>query len=122
MKPRSSDKRYPVKIRGLIGELMQRWTLQAQQQGQLLGKAWLAAVGEKVAAHSQPVRLSGSRLIVAVESAAWMNELTYLKESIKIRAKKSFSEQGITVEDIIFKLGLVKKTLESRTDVPPPGK
>lgn len=121
MKP-SSRRREPKKISGLVGSLIQRWTEQSQQQGALLNQAWLEAVGEKIAARSRPVRLQSSKLLVSVESAAWMNELTYLKENIKLQVKKTFFQHGLTVEEVVFKLGLVKKTAEQPRNVPPSGK
>ncbi|HUQ94396.1 MAG TPA: DUF721 domain-containing protein [Bryobacteraceae bacterium] len=44
--------------------------------------AWPAAVGKTVAAHTRPVFLDGTRLIVEVEDAIWQAQLGALRPSI----------------------------------------
>lgn len=120
MKP-PRPKKQPVKIKGIVDDLIKQWMSRATHQNLILSSAWQEAAGEKVAAHSQPVMLKGSKLIVLVENSAWMNELTFLREKIKVQVKKSFSNAGIEIEDIVFKIGqVVKKTAELPSDVPPP--
>lgn len=98
-------KSYPVKIDRLVRNLLQKWTSISRQQDLIWNNLWKSAVGEKIAAHTAPLELKQGKLIVAVENAAWMNELTYLKENIKMQTRKTFLDNGITLEDIIFKLG-----------------
>ena len=45
-------------------------------------RVWSDAVGAPIARRSEPIRLRGRTLIVAVSSAPWMQELTLLKRSI----------------------------------------
>lgn len=42
-----------------------------------LNERWSTAVGEAIAAHSQPERLEAGRLTVAVDDPAWATELRY---------------------------------------------
>lgn len=51
-----------------------------------LRDAWARAVGEQVAAHSEPVRLARGVLTVRAESGAWATELALLGTSLAERA------------------------------------
>jgi hypothetical protein len=46
---------------------------------------WRAVVGEAVAGHAMPVRVSGETLVVACSSAAWSSELTLLAPTVGTR-------------------------------------
>jgi len=46
---------------------------------------WEDAVGAAVAAHVQPVRLDGARLIVEVDDPAWATQLRFLEATLKER-------------------------------------
>lgn len=48
----------------------------------LAPRAWTAAVGKTIAAHTRPVFLDGSTLIVETEDAVWRTQLTGLHDSI----------------------------------------
>ena len=46
---------------------------------------WEEAVGVAVAAHVQPVRLDGTRLVVEVDDPAWATQLRFLEATMKSR-------------------------------------
>ena len=46
---------------------------------------WADIVGPAVAAHSHPLRLGGGTLVIAVDQAGWVTELTYLEASLRAR-------------------------------------
>lgn len=46
---------------------------------------WELAVGSVVAAHVQPVRLDGSRLVVEVDDPAWATQLKFLESDLRVR-------------------------------------
>ena len=46
---------------------------------------WDDAVGAAVAAHVQPVKLDGTRLIVEVDDPAWATQLRFLEATLKQR-------------------------------------
>jgi predicted nucleic acid-binding Zn ribbon protein len=79
---------------------------EASKTEEFLTLVWREAVGEKIASHSKPMRLSHKKLIIHVESAAWMNELTYLKDKIKMQCQQAFSRHQCICEDVIFRLGI----------------
>jgi predicted nucleic acid-binding Zn ribbon protein len=46
---------------------------------------WSEAVGEAVAAHVQPVKLDGDRLVVEVDDPAWATQLKFLEATLRER-------------------------------------
>lgn len=53
-----------------------------------LWSQWTAVVGEALAQHARPLRMRGKTLVVAVDTSAWLQELTLLRPQLlgKIRA------------------------------------
>lgn len=67
--------------------------------------SWTPAVGERVAAHAQPVRLlDDGTLIVVAKSSAWMHQLKYLEQ--QILAKLRTQIKGSPVKALRFRLGI----------------
>lgn len=54
----------------------------------LAPRAWVAAVGKTIAAHTKPVFLDGHILIVEVEDLVWKTQLSSLHDSILPRIDK----------------------------------
>ena len=60
---------------------------------------WQAVVGETVARHAMPVRVSGETLVVACSSASWSSELTLLAPAVGPRlAAQLGRELGLRFE------------------------
>ena len=73
---------------------------------------WQAVVGDAVARHAQPVRVSGETLVVACSSASWSSELTLLAPNVCARlAAELGRELGLR-----FEVGELPVT----ADPPPP--
>jgi predicted nucleic acid-binding Zn ribbon protein len=53
----------------------------AQAIGGVFGR-WAEIVGEAVAAHVQPVRLDGGRLVVEVSDPAWATQIRLLADTV----------------------------------------
>jgi predicted nucleic acid-binding Zn ribbon protein len=56
---------------------------------------WEEAVGTAVAAHVQPVRLTGTTLLVEVDDPAWATQLKFLENTLRARLAEV---AGATVE------------------------
>ena len=52
--------------------------------GGLFGR-WDEMVGSAVAAHVQPVKLDGNRLVVEVDDPAWATQLRFLEADLRTR-------------------------------------
>ena len=63
-------------------------------------RAWPEAVGPAIAARTKATSLSRGVLKVSVSSAAWLNELTYLRDDILKRLQNQFGRE--TIREIHF--------------------
>jgi hypothetical protein len=77
---------------------------------------WPAVVGEAVARHAVPVRVSGETLVVACSSAAWSSELTLLAPTVGARLE---AELGRKV-GLRFEVGELPVSAEPPPPVPRP--
>jgi hypothetical protein len=71
------------------------------------GKIWLvwdAAVGAQIANRARPVRFSAGVLTIAVNTAPWMQQLNYLKETLVTKLNAALGEP--LVQDIYLKVGV----------------
>jgi predicted nucleic acid-binding Zn ribbon protein len=93
------------KIDYFIKGLLKTWKSQLEVDQAILKTIWTNIVGERIASHTTPERVMNQRLIILADSAAWMNELTFLKEKINIEAKNQCKMHGLIVEKVVFKLG-----------------
>jgi predicted nucleic acid-binding Zn ribbon protein len=67
---------------------------------------WAKAAGKKAARHSQPVSFRRSRLVVNVDSSAWLYELTLKKRGIIKKLDGKFGTKK--VKEIRFRVGEVE--------------
>ncbi len=95
----------PKSIDKFVKQLIKKWKGAAEQKEFVYGQIWEKIVGQKVATYTSVYQIRNKKLIISAVNAAWMNELTFMKETIKIKAKSLFSEHNIEVEDVIFRLG-----------------
>jgi predicted nucleic acid-binding Zn ribbon protein len=98
---------FPKKLSTLLRPLLEKIKSQKNQKDLSLNAIWYGIVGEKTANHTKILMIKTKTLIIVAENSSWLNELTFLKEKIRIKAKNIFFQQGIEIEDIIFKLGKV---------------
>jgi predicted nucleic acid-binding Zn ribbon protein len=73
---------------------------------------WPETVGERVASRSTAVSFRKGVLVVEVQTPAWMNELTYLKQRI-IRDLNEKLEETVVLD---IRLQLARKTLHLKED------
>lgn len=78
---------------------------------------WEKIVGRVIAHHAQPVSLRGKNLVVAVDSSAWMQQLSMLKP--ELLAKLDAGLGAGAVRTIVFKIGNV--TIPTREVIEPGG-
>jgi predicted nucleic acid-binding Zn ribbon protein len=73
----------------------------AQAMGGVFGR-WTEIVGEAVAAHVQPVRLDGGRLVVEVSDPAWATQMRLLTDRVQERIH---AVTGTAVETVEIRVG-----------------
>ncbi len=64
---------------------------------------WKDLVGETIAAHTHPQEISRGKLIVRVDSSAWLHQLKFLKSDILQILQQKVGEE--IVKDICFTVG-----------------
>lgn len=79
-----------------LSRVLQRVMRQAEasypDRSHRIWEVWDAAVGPEVAARSRPVSLRSGRLSVAVESPAWMQQLSFLRETVRDAVNRALGE------------------------------
>ena len=77
---------------------------------------WGAVVGEAVARHAVPARMSAGGLVVACSSSAWSSELTMLAPAIRQKLRAALGKEL----DLRFEVGDVPAPERPRREPPPP--
>jgi predicted nucleic acid-binding Zn ribbon protein len=84
---------------------------------QAVRERWPAVVGETVARHAAPVRISSGTLVVACSSAAWSSELAMLAPTVAARLRAELQRDL----DLRFEVGELPAVPEPpRPALPPP--
>ncbi len=77
---------------------------------------WEKIVGKVIARHAQPSSLRGKKLSVAVDSSAWMQQLSLLKPELIEKLNNGLGAGSI--QDITFKMGNVVKAAKPANEQP----
>ncbi len=64
---------------------------------------WAEIVGPAVAVHSRPLRLGGGTLVIAVDQAGWVTELTYLEASLRGRIDDAVGPGVVQVVKVVVR-------------------
>lgn len=78
------------------------------------GRIWLVwdeAVGDRIASHAQPAAFRNGVLTVHVDSAPWLQQLTYLKKELLTKVNEALEEEQ--VKEIHLKTGQIMKPPQS---------
>ena len=74
---------------------------------ELARRAWPVAVGKRIAAHTRPSSMVGSRLIVEVEDAVWQRQLGTLER--QILEKLDAVVGRLTISAIEFRIAVPRR-------------
>ena len=80
---------------------------------------WADEVGATIAGHAHPVALRAGVLTVSVDSATWMQELQFLKETLRGRLNARLGHA--LIDDIYFVSGAVTRPPRRATREPTMG-
>ncbi|MCY3772883.1 MAG: DUF721 domain-containing protein [Gemmatimonadetes bacterium] len=83
-----------------LGKLVRSLGMEGRLEEQQAVDRWAQVVGDRIALHARAVFFEGGKLVVEVDSAAWRQELFYMKQEILNRLDRSFGKP--LVQDIIF--------------------
>lgn len=88
-------------LSGVILNLIDGLNLQEEMTLYQLAKHWGEIVGPQIAAHTIPERLRFDTLSLSVDSAPWMNQLTFFKKEIVNNTNKFLSKRQI--QNVMFR-------------------
>jgi predicted nucleic acid-binding Zn ribbon protein len=95
--------------------LLKKMGLTDQARRLRITAAWAMAVGPEIAARTEPLSFRRGVLTVRSASAAWQNELTFLKDDIISRVNHVLGDKGSVRE-----LRVVGGTVTPRDNAPEP--
>jgi predicted nucleic acid-binding Zn ribbon protein len=88
----------PQRVGQILEEVLSERGYLTACREQQAARMWPEIVGRRVAEHSECTEAEGGILRVRVESAAWRQELIYLKHELLARIRK----QCDSITDILF--------------------
>jgi predicted nucleic acid-binding Zn ribbon protein len=86
-----------VRIDDLIDSLLRQRRWQSGMQTAKLKSFWAELVGPEIAAHTQPDRIYGKRLVILCDHDVWRTELQYLEPELLKRIAEGMGE-GVVKE------------------------
>jgi predicted nucleic acid-binding Zn ribbon protein len=92
----------PQRVGNVLKAILERLPLRERLREYALWPHWPDTVGATIAKHARPVRIRRGVLCVAVDSPVWMQELQFLKESIRAQLNVRVGSEVVT--DIFFVL------------------
>lgn len=105
------------KLSHTLGKLLQARGLQNHLSEYRIFGQWDKTVGAVIARHARPLSLRGKKLYLAVDSPAWMQQLSLLKPEIIEKFNKGLGKDA--VKDIVLNLGEVSSSAMSGQETPP---
>ncbi len=89
-------------LKDIIGDLMSGSNLPFNPENYNIWKVWDEVVGQSIARHARPIRMLKGKLMVEVSESIWLQELEYLKDTIKTNLNERLGR--IAIERIDFRL------------------
>jgi hypothetical protein len=115
--PRNSDnsgRGGPRSISTVLADVVARLGLERDLDDFRVWEAWDEVVGEAVSRNAWPIRLDGHRLVVAVKSNTWMQELAMLRDQITPRLNEWMGRE--VVREIFLVVGRPDQSAGSSRD------
>lgn len=106
----------PRAIASVLADVVARLGLERSLDDYRVWDAWDEVVGATVARNARPIRLDGPRLVVAVKSNTWMQELTMLRGDITGRLNEWMGRK--VVGEIFLVVGRVDALEPARQRLP----
>lgn len=102
--------RRPAAVSDLLNAVLRGTPAEKRLHEGRIWMVWEQAVGTRIASHASPAAFRDGTLTLTVDSAPWMQQLTYLKKELIAKVNEQLREEMVT--DIYMKGG--------RVVVPPP--
>ena len=96
----------PAAISGLLSAYLRGTPVEKRLEEGRIWVIWEQAVGNRIASHAVPCAFREGTLTLTVDSAPWMQQLTYLKQELIGKVNEALGEE--MVKEISMKAGRVK--------------
>lgn len=106
----------PEQIKTFFDTMFEGSTLGERFRTLRIWSDWSAMVGHAIALRAKPLRFNAGQLTVAVESAPWMQQLTYMKSELRHRINECLGE--ILVKEIILRSGKISEIPDDENKLP----
>jgi len=93
------------KLAVIIDKILKSRGMQSRLEEYRISAQWVRAVGKAIAHHAQPLSLRGGRLVLIVDSPAWMQQLSLMRPEIIGKLNQNLGTQA--VREIALKLGAI---------------
>jgi len=97
----------PLRLSALLEQTLARFGLDRRLDDYRVWQAWDEVVGRTISRNAQPVRLDGTRLVVAVRSSTWLQELSLLQRELIVRLNEWMKRE--VVRELFFVVGRVEE-------------
>ncbi len=88
-----------------LGRILKARGMQSRLYEYRIFSQWERTVGQGIARHARPVSLRGRKLILVVDSPAWMQQLSLMKPEIREKLNAGLGRES--VREITLRLGEV---------------
>jgi predicted nucleic acid-binding Zn ribbon protein len=97
----------PERVGSILDRLAARMGITSRLENEKAVVLWEEVVGKTTARRAEAVSIKGGKLVVLVESSAWLQQLALLKEGIIAKINSRIGKP--VVEDIVFRIGEIGK-------------
>jgi predicted nucleic acid-binding Zn ribbon protein len=97
----------PAPVSDLLGAFLRGTPAEKRLSEGRIWLVWDEAVGARIALHAQPAAFRDGTLTLSVDSAPWMQQLTYLKRELISKVNEALDED--LVQEIYMKAGQIRK-------------
>ncbi|TSK04274.1 MAG: DUF721 domain-containing protein [Geobacter sp.] len=101
--------RRPASVTDLLGSILRGTPAEMRLKEGRIWEVWDEAVGSKIASHAQPVAFREGTLTVHVDSAPWLQQLTYLKKDLITKVNEALDEE--LVKELQMKAAKVRSAV-----------
>ncbi|HVN86397.1 MAG TPA: DUF721 domain-containing protein [Candidatus Binatia bacterium] len=109
----------PDPLAGILPTVLQRVDPDRQLRAYAIWSFWNEEVGDAIAQRAQPARVRNGILFVTVSSHAWMQELQFMKDTIRERLNRRLGElDPPLIRDIYFVSGTIPSAAPTAAPAP----
>ena len=101
----------PAAVSALLGAVLRGTPVEKRLHEGRIWQVWEEAVGSRIATHAVPAAFRDGTLTLTVDSAPWMQQLTYLKQELIAKVNAELGEE--MVKEIFMKAGRVSVPVPS---------